>query len=133
SKDCMHMRVPLAVTAKNEQESIGPCLTSLLVAAAWAEDRLPIQLDVVVVLDDCTDATADVVRRFPRVRTIVSSGGIVEAQRQVAQEGPFRIYSDADIYVEPETLHGLVRCMLDDKSVQVAYPRKVPMPPRRRT
>ena len=142
--------VPLAVTAKNEQSAIGPCLESLLEAARYAEARLPIHWDVLVVLDDCTDGTGEIARSFDRVRTLKSSGGLVEAQRkvgqpfqagnqagkpdlQVAGQGEFVIFSDADILVRPETLHGLAKAMLDDRRVQAAYPPKSPLPPRRQT
>lgn len=125
--------IPLAVTAKNEEQAIGRCLESLLVAVECAEERLPVRFDVVVVLDDCTDATGEIARRYARVRTVDSSGGIVEAQRKVVGDAPFYVFSDADIAIEPMTLYALARQMLDNRDVQVAYPRKVPIACLRRT
>ena len=54
--------IPLTVCARNEARSIGACLDSLLAARAYAEARLPVRLELLVVLDDCTDATAERVR-----------------------------------------------------------------------
>lgn len=125
--------IPLAITAKNEEQAVEACLRSLLAACQYAADRLPLQWDVVLVLDDCTDGTAERVRRFTDVRTLDSSGGIVEAQRTMAGQGEFVVFSDADILVEPQTLLGVARAMLQRPELQVAYPRKSPLAPRRRT
>ena len=121
------MLIPLAVTAKNEESVIAACLDSLLAAVGYAEDRLRIGFDVVVVLDDCSDRTAEIAEGFERVRTIVSSGGIVEAQRTMSGASPWIVYYDADIAVDATTLHDVARAMLDEPLVQVAYPKKVPV------
>lgn len=123
------MTIPLALTAKNEESAIGACLESVLEAVRVAEQRLPLRFDVQVVCDDCTDHTAEVARSFARVRTIESHGGIVEAQRAAVREAPFLVFSDADIRVEPETLEAVCRVMFEEPRVQVAYPRKSPLPP----
>lgn len=125
--------IPLAVTAKNEEKAIGTCLRSLLAAVQWAEERLPVRFDVVVVLDDCTDNTGEVAGQFDRVRTVVSTGGIVEAQRKIVGLAPFIIFSDADILVQPATLYAVTLLMLDNPEVQVAYPKKSPVACRRNT
>src|SRR5262245_44390647 len=119
--------IPLAVTAHNEEQAIGSCLESLLAAVEYAEARLPLTFDV---FGDCTDRTAEVVSTFPRVGTLVSSGGLVEAQRAAVRPAPFLVYSDADIIVEPQTLFEVCRVMLGCPRVQVAYPSKAPLPPR---
>jgi len=123
--------VPLAVTARNEERTIGQCLESLVAAVERAEAELPLRFDLVVVLDECRDGTGDIARSFSRVRTIESRGGIVEAQRTVAGRKPFVIFSDADILVDPGTVSALVSTLLEHPEVQVAYPRKLPIPPRR--
>ncbi|MCH9686372.1 MAG: glycosyltransferase family 2 protein [Deltaproteobacteria bacterium] len=123
--------VTLAVTARNEAGCIAQCLRSLLCAVDHAQRRRPVRFDVVVVLDACTDQTGAIARRFEGVRTLESSGGIVEAQRAVATTTAVVIYADADIVVEPETLLGLTDAMEADPALRVAYPPKQPLPPHR--
>jgi glycosyltransferase involved in cell wall biosynthesis len=124
--------IPLVVTAKNEERALGACLDSLLASAAFALENKGICFDPVVILDDCTDATA-AVAASRGVRTIASSGGKVEAQRAGLRAGAaFQIFADADIAVEVETLAALARAM-DDPSVEVACPPRRPVAPARRT
>lgn len=125
--------ITLAVTARNEEATIEDCLRSLLTAVAYAERRRPIRFDVVVVLDECDDRTGPRARGFDRVRTLTSRGGIVEAQRKVADATPLVLLCDADITVEPDTLLALVDAMTRDPSLRVAYPPKRPRPPTRTT
>src|SRR5579884_3878026 len=91
--------ITLAVMAKNEAAAIGDCLRSILLAVSRAEACMPVNIRVVSILDDCTDETETIVRGFPRVEVMHSSGGLVEAQRRVANTRPFVIFSDADILV----------------------------------
>lgn len=53
-------RVRVVIPAKNEQALLPACLRSMLVAAR----SCPAPVDVVVVLDDCTDSSASVVAAF---------------------------------------------------------------------
>jgi glycosyltransferase involved in cell wall biosynthesis len=124
--------IPLVIAAKNEERALGACLDSLLAAAAFAESHAGVRFDPVVVLDDCTDATG-AIAAARGVRTIVSSGGKVEAQRCGLVAGaPFHVFADADIAIEKETLAALARAM-DDPSVEVACPPRRPLAPQRRT
>lgn len=124
--------IPLVIAAKNEERALGACLDSLLAAVELARSRAGLCFDPVVVLDDCTDATG-AVAASRGVRTIVSSGGKVEAQRRGLVPGaPFHVFADADIAVERETLIALTRAM-DDPSVEVACPPRRPLAPRRTT
>ena len=60
--------VTVVVPAHDEQDHLAACLRSLDAAAARV---LPLPVRVVVVADDCTDRTADVVRGFsPEVATV---------------------------------------------------------------
>jgi glycosyltransferase involved in cell wall biosynthesis len=123
--------IPLVVAAKNEERTLGPCLDSLREAATLAESRLGVRFDLVVVLDDCSDGT-EAVARARRVRTLVSSGGKVEAQRRGLVAGaPYHVFSDADIMVARETLAALAGVMRDCPEVEVACPPRVPLPPGR--
>jgi glycosyltransferase involved in cell wall biosynthesis len=124
--------IPLVIAARNEERALGACLDSLLASAAFALENKGICFDPVVVLDDCTDATG-AVAASRGVRTIVSSGGKVEAQRSGLVAGaPFHVFADADIAVEVETLGALARAM-DDPSVFVACPPRRPLAPERST
>ncbi len=125
--------ITVAITAKNEAAAIGDCLRSIIAAVRHAEERLSLNVRIVVVLDDCTDATESIARSFPEVAIIHSSGGLVEAQRKVANSPPFVIFSDADILVSEGTITALCESMLTTPGLQVAYPRKTPLPPHRRS
>jgi len=125
--------ITVAVTAKNEAAAIADCLRSLLAAVRRAEAMLPLRLQVVAILDDCTDSTEAIVRTFPEVSITHSSGGLIEAQRLVANTPPFVIFSDGDILVGESALVAVCRAMLETPILQVAYPRKIPLPPQRRS
>ncbi len=129
----MTKTITIAVTAKNEEASIECCLESLRASVRCAEATLPVRFDIVAVIDDCTDRTLEIVRSFRGIRTVESSGGIVEAQRKVAGSKPFVIFSDADILIDEQTVPAVCRMMLDKPNVQVAYPKKKPLPPQRGT
>lgn len=59
----MLRRIDAVVPAHDEEELIGPCLDALLVARAAVLRRRPeLQVGIVVVLDDCRDDTARIVR-----------------------------------------------------------------------
>lgn len=124
--------ITVGITARNEAACIAATLHGLLESAAHAEAMSVARFEFVAVLDECTDGTEAVVRGFPQVRILHSRGGLIEAQRHLAQSRPFVIYSDADLLVEREVLGELAAAMLAEPSLQVAYPRKRPLPPRRR-
>src|SRR5581483_9971320 len=96
--------IRVAVTARNEETSLPACLRSLLESVGAAEAMMPLHFDVVVVADDCTDATATIAKSFPRVSLLTSTGGKVEAQRCVANSTSFVIFSDADILFSKNTV-----------------------------
>jgi glycosyltransferase involved in cell wall biosynthesis len=122
------MRVPLTIAARNEERTLGACLDSLLESAAHATARLGVRFDPLVVLDDCTDGTAEIARARS-VPTVRSSGGKVEAQRAGLREGPFAMYADADVLVTRPTLAALAVAMLERPEVVVASPPRRPLPP----
>jgi glycosyltransferase involved in cell wall biosynthesis len=125
--------IPVAVTARNEENTIGPCLSALRRAVAHAEARLPLRFELLAVLDDCTDRTEERARAVPGVGIVRASGGKIEAQRAAVRPAPFLVFCDADVHVEENVLFELSRVMLDEPAVQVAYPSKVPLQPRSRT
>jgi hypothetical protein len=125
--------IPVAVTARNEENTIAACLQALRRAIAYAEDRLPLRFALAAVLNDCTDRTEERARAVPGVEILHSTGGKIEAQRSAVRPAPFVVFADADIHVEENVLCELSRVLLDDSAVQVAYPSKVPLRPRSRS
>lgn len=123
----------LAITARNEERAIACCLSSVIRSVERAEARHPWRFDIAVVADDCTDRTAAIAQSFPRVRLLVSSGGKVEAQRKVANTTPFVLFSDADILLTDDTVTAVCEAMFERPDLQIAYPRKQPLPPTRGT
>lgn len=95
---------------------IGRTLEPLALAAATGE------LDVVVVCNGCTDATAQVARRFPGVRvleTYVPSKVNALNLGDAAALAVTRVYLDADVVAAVEGLFALVS-VLETESVAVA-------------
>lgn len=124
--------VPVAVTARNEERALGPCLDSLAAACRTAARDGRRRLELVAVLDDTTDGS-DRVAAERGVAVLRSSGGLVEAQRCAVDafpEAPYVVFGDADIRVEPHTLAAMVDAMDGDPALRVAYPRKCPLEPR---
>ena len=131
----VRQRVPLAITARDEQRALPACLEALLAAARLAEAALPVRIEPVVILDTCRDGTA-AVAAARGVRTLASAGrGKVEAQRTAVRAcpAPFHIFRDADIVVAPDTLVALCEVMLAEPRVVVATPPRLPLPPRAAT
>lgn len=127
----MVAEIPLVVAAHNEERSLAACLRSLQEAARVAEEALPVRLRLLVAADRCSDRTEEIAAaQGVPVRRV--AGGKIAAQRAGVQPAPFLIFSDADVTVEPTTLRGLCRVLLERPEVQVAYPPRSPRPPRRR-
>ncbi len=131
-------RIPVIVCAKNEERALGATLAALVVACEHAEARSALTYDLRVVLDDTTDGTAAVARRYERVTVLVSSGGKVEAQRtglraHVGEPAPFAIFCDADVRPSEDALLALSGLLESRPDVQVATCPLRPLPPRRRT
>lgn len=119
--------IPITVAAKNEQHSLGPCLDAILGSMRCAAERGH-QFDLLVVLDDCTDATESIARARG-VRTLHSHGGKVEAQRAGLRDGPFCIFVDADVLLTPPTLSALAELLHARPELRVASPPRRPLPP----
>jgi cellulose synthase/poly-beta-1,6-N-acetylglucosamine synthase-like glycosyltransferase len=124
--------IPITIAAKNEARAIGRMLESLNVSCAIAESRHPVRCCPLVVLDDCTDDTRAIAEQAG-VPCVISSGGKVEAQRTGLRAAPFNIFADADILIEPSVIGELIAVMRNHPEVQVAFPARQPLPPRRRT
>lgn len=79
----MIRRVAVVVPAANEEATIGQCLTSVAAARSNLYRRArSVQVQILVVLDDCADDTAGIVERFADVRPIrISARNVGIARR----------------------------------------------------
>ena len=108
----------VVIAAHNEEAVIGRCLDALFA------DRPPGPLDVTVVANGCTDATAQVAGARIGVRVVdrpePGKPGALNAGDAVAVGFP-RVYLDADIVLSPGTLSALMRA-LDSGDLLAAVP-----------
>jgi glycosyltransferase involved in cell wall biosynthesis len=112
-------RVAVIVPAANEELLIGRCLSSIRAAREhlYRHDAHP-QVRIVVVLDDCHDATAKIVGQFRGVWSLTIAARSVGAARRagtfaaMAGAGPaHRLWlanTDADCEVAPDWLTSMV-------------------------
>lgn len=78
-------RVIVVVPARNEEELLPRCLSALAVAVAEVggmAGQVPPVIDVVVVLDRCSDGTADIASQWPMFASISTNGGAVGVARR---------------------------------------------------
>ncbi len=104
-------QVAVVVPARNERQLLAGCLA----AVAAAVERVTVPVTVLVVLDRCTDGTAEMLAARPGVRSVESLAGRVGAARAtgaaraIADTGapPSRTWlacTDADSQVPPSWL-----------------------------
>jgi glycosyltransferase involved in cell wall biosynthesis len=76
-------RLAVIVPAANEERTIASCLASIAAARAHLarSSTAGVQVQIVVVLDNCQDRTAVIAARFPGVRPVMISAGRVGAAR----------------------------------------------------
>ena len=115
--------VAVVVPARDEEALLGRCLASLvaardaLMAGAGARG---VGVDLVLVLDACTDGSAAVAARFPQVRVVETVAGDVGIARQAGAvtalaaspcppERTWLVCTDADSEVRPDWLLEHVR------------------------
>jgi glycosyltransferase involved in cell wall biosynthesis len=77
--------VGIVIPARNEQARLGRCLDAIAAAIADLQrtEFADVAVQTVVVLDRCTDRTADVAARYGQVRTITADLGNVGSARAV--------------------------------------------------
>ncbi|GAA3706876.1 hypothetical protein GCM10022204_25950 [Microlunatus aurantiacus] len=111
----------VVIAAHNEEKVVGGCLEALM------RDNSGGDLEVVVVANGCTDATADTARSYPGVVVIELSEGskprALNAGDSAAKSFP-RIYLDADIVVPTGCIRSLVAA-LSTAGVLAAVPDRV--------
>ncbi|MDO5501820.1 MAG: glycosyltransferase [Actinomycetia bacterium] len=109
--------VGIVVPARNEEALIGRCLEALAVAVTRLHEVAPgCVVDIVVVLDSCTDRTAERVAQFPGVRTVSTDVGTVGGARALGvasvtericdPRGVWIACTDADSAPPPDWLVG---------------------------
>jgi cellulose synthase/poly-beta-1,6-N-acetylglucosamine synthase-like glycosyltransferase len=113
--------VAVVVPAADEQTLIGGCLDALHDAVEHLRTTLPAapSTELVVVLDNCRDRTAEIVAGYPAVRVVVSSARCVGAARALgtahalAGRTPsgevWTVHTDADSTVPHNWLTHMVR------------------------
>ena len=105
--------ISVIIPAHNEAALIGDCLSALL-----ASDPVAVPVEVVIVANGCTDATAEIAEEYRRqadargwdftVLDLPALGkpGALNAGDAAARH-PARVYLDADVTVSPALLAGL--------------------------
>lgn len=128
-------RVAVVVPARDEEKLLPACLDSVVAAAhALARQRPELTVDVVVVLDRCTDRSADVVAGYGAVRAVTSAAGCVGAARAAGVAAALRgagdpartwlANTDADTQVPTDWL--LAQVGLADEGVDLVLGTVVP-------
>ncbi|UQX88834.1 glycosyltransferase family 2 protein [Jatrophihabitans telluris] len=102
--------IGVVVPAHNEEDHLGPCLTSILVAAESARS-MGYRVEVVVVLDRCTDRTAARVPTsagWPRIRVLSCRQGGVGAARDDGMRSLIRRYPTDRLWLASTDADSLV-------------------------
>jgi hypothetical protein len=120
--------ITVVVPAADEEQRISGCLDAIGVARGHLDEMIPeIRTSVVVVLDDCHDATAQIVSRFLGVQALISTARNVGAARRLGSEhaleqvatprSAWLANTDADSQVPQDWLIGMVRQANDGADV----------------
>ena len=130
--------IGVVVPASNERQLIGACLDALARAGAHLRRHVDgVGVRTIVVLDSCTDGTADVVARYPHVEVVTGRFGAVGPARAAGvahllcgtAARPHEVWvanTDADSQVRAEWLTGMVA--LADDGADVVLGTVLPEP-----
>ena len=119
--------VSIVVAARNEQAHIGVCLESLL-----AQDHPNDRYEIIVVDNDSTDRTAEVIRRYPGVRYVFEHAGhsaAIARNRGISESrGELIAFTDADCVASSSWLRQGVAGFSEDRIGCVAGEIKADCP-----
>lgn len=109
--------IGVIVPAHNEAEWIHRCLDSLVVAASQVA-HVGESVEIVVVMDDCTDGTASIVEGYPVqglsvTHTNVGMTRAAGAEFMIARGARWLAFTDADTLVPPMWLADQLRFRTD--------------------
>lgn len=114
----------VVVPAHDEERVLARLLSALL------DDADPGELDVVVVANGCTDATATVAAGFSGVRvvetTVAAKSGALRLGDDVADGFP-RLYVDADVVLRTTDARALVAALREPRVLAAGPTRVLPM------
>src|SRR3954466_2710681 len=103
---CRVAALPVVIVSYNSREWLTPCLTSIAQHAGEAD------VEVIVVDNDSTDGSADVVERdFPGARALPGrNGGFAYGNNRgfLATDAPYVLFLNADAEIAEGTLSGLL-------------------------
>jgi len=84
-------RVAVIVPAANEEAAIGRCLTTVAAArSSLYRSSLSVRVQILVVLDDCADATGSIAERFADIRPLAIAARNVGAARRAGAAAALR-------------------------------------------
>ena len=119
-------RLVVVVPARNEEDRLPRCLTALAGAVQAMEDEFGADaptVSVIVVLDRCTDGSADVVARWPQFTAVESAAGSVGTARREgvarALSGPTSAQTTAQT-----PAHGTAHTWVATTDADSAVPRR---------
>jgi len=109
------LRFSIVIPARDEERFLGPCLESIQVAAA----PYPNQVEVIVVLNRCSDRTEEIARAFG-ARTIREDARNLAKIRNTGARlavGLVLVTIDADSRMSPDTLVAIDRALSSGTTV----------------
>ena len=111
----MQPKFSIVIPARNEERFIGACLESIRAAATFYSD----QLEVIVVLNRCTDRTEEIAHRFGARTVREDSKNLARIRNVGAQQatGKFLVTIDADSTMTPDTLVAIDRALSSGTTV----------------
>ena len=135
-------RLAVVVPARDAEARLGACLGSVAAARAVLQDRRPsLPVDVVVVLDRCTDRSAEIARAAGADCVVVDAGSVGAARRagvaraaaltECSPEHLWVATTDADTIVPPSWLvdHAQLADLGHDLVVGAVRPHPDELPP----